>query len=152
VIVGNKNPHGGQDQNEQTSSAILGKAEPGRDIFAEAQEKDIKSDSFVFKKPDPESAREEKEISSVIIGASTTAKEAISEASSEASSESHTSVAASEETTETSAAAADSSSSKQDVSAKSESAVVAPAAEAGPLGEAEAEAQKAAKELFPEAV
>ncbi|KAF8189749.1 mannosyltransferase 1 [Pholiota molesta] len=154
VIVGNKNAHGGQDQNEQTSSAILGKAEPGRDIFAEAQEKDIKSDSFVFKKPDPESAREEKEISSVIIGASTTAKEAISEASSEASSESHTSVAASEETTETSAPAADSSpsSSKQDVSAKSESAVVAPAAEAGPLGEAEAEAQKAAKELFPEAV
>lgn len=92
--------------------------------------------------------REEKEISSVIIGASTTGKEA----KSEASSESHTSVAASGENTETSTAAVDSSSSKQDVNAKSESAVVVPAVEAGPLGEAEAEAQKAAEELFPEAV
>lgn len=110
-----------------------GKAEPGRDIFAGEPKKDIKSDGLPVQLPEP--AREQKEISSVIIGTLTSS-----------SASSSTSVS------ESSLSSSDSSKGiEESSSVASETMETAKPKAAGPLGEAELEAQKVANELYPEA-
>jgi dolichyl-phosphate-mannose-protein mannosyltransferase len=128
------------------TSAVLGKAEPGRDIFAGEPVKEIKSDTLVVdRKQAPEEL--EKEISSVVASPATTALGA------ESNQKGKENDNLGKKNSETSTA----SSTGQDLPAKEGVAKVekldalAGAAAPGPLGEAEVEAQKAAEELFPEA-
>jgi dolichyl-phosphate-mannose-protein mannosyltransferase len=127
------------------TSPVLGKAEPGRDIFAGEAVKEIKSDTLVVdRKQAPEEL--EKEISSVVAPPATTA---VGVESNEKGKEDANSEKKNSETSATSSTAQDSPVDKQ-----AEKTVVPPAVAAaapGPLGEAEVEAQKAAEELFPEA-
>ena len=119
--------------------ADIGKAEPGRDIFAGEAVKDIKSSNVpVVVEP----VREQKEISSVNVGISL----------STATTSSRTSDGTVEEST--GSAASVTASTQSDATIESNSAVAAAAAKlpaAGPLGEAELEAQKVANELYPDA-
>lgn len=115
-----------------------GKAEPGRDIFAGEPVKDIKSSNAPVQPPELD--REQKEISSVIVGtlssssASSTPPSSKLESSSDSSDESSAVASVASETMST-----------------TEDDVVRPQAAAGPLGEAELEAHKVANELYPEA-
>lgn len=134
------------DQGETTESAILGMPEPGHDIFGSAPVKDIKSNAQVA--ADPEPVREEKEISSVGGEALTTTmaqpdaaanKQEVQDAAQGAAAESEKVPTEKAPTVEGSpASGAD--------------AAAAATSKAGPLGEAEVEAAKAAEELFPEAI
>ena len=125
------------------TSAVLGKAEPGRDIFAGEAVKEIKSDTLVVdRKQAPEEL--EKEISSVVAPPATTA------AGVESNEKGKEDISLEKKNSETSATpktAQDSPAGKQ----AETTGVPAAAAAPGPLGEAEVEAQKAAEELFPEA-
>ena len=133
------------EQSETTESAILGMPEPGHDIFGEAPVKDIKSDAYVA--ADPEPVREEKEISSVGGGNALTTKAApspdVPENNQAAQDAAHDEPAEKAPTVEGPPASA---------SGADPAAAAAAAAKAGPLGEAEVEAAKAAEELFPEAI
>ena len=131
-----------------------GKAEPGRDIFAGEPEKDMKSSNIAFPPADSEHVREQKEISSVNVGIS------LSSSSSSSSSSTATAPTTSDGTTEGSdgsAASETASATRSDSTIEStgggggggESA--AKVQVAGPLGEAELEAQKVANELYPDA-
>ena len=125
------------------TSAVLGKAEPGRDIFAGEAVKEIKSDTLVVdRKQAPEEL--EKEISSVVALPATTAAgvKSIEKGKEDVNLEKKNS-----ETSATPKTAQDSPAGKQ----AETTGVPAAAAAPGPLGEAEVEAQKAAEELFPEA-
>ena len=132
-----------------------GKAEPGRDIFAGEPEKDMKSSNIAFPPADSEHVREQKEISSVNVGISLS-----SSSSSSSSSSTATAPTTSDGTTEGSdgsAASETASATRSDSTIEStgggggggESA--AKVQVAGPLGEAELEAQKVANELYPDA-
>lgn len=120
---------------ESATIADLGKAEPGRDIFADVPVKDIKSDTLPVQPPEP--VREQKEISSVIVGTLTS-----SSASPSSDSESSLSSSDSSEGAEESDSAALTTTQSEAVRLHA----------AGPLGEAELEAQKVANELYPDAV
>jgi len=139
IVIEDKNPQA-PAQNEQTS-AVMGKAEPGRDIFAGEIVKDIKSDSVIAPAHDPEEVKEEKEVSSVIAGGLT----------------STTAAAGVGAEVDSNATGGEKEKAKEEVKAKGNedtttaTTKAAAAAPAGPLGEAEAEAQKVAAELFPEA-
>ena len=133
-----------------------GKAEPGRDIFAGEPEKDMKSSNIAFPPADSEHVREQKEISSVNVGISLSS----SSSSSSSSSTTTTAPTTSDGTTEGSdgsAASETASATRSDSTIEStgggggggESA--AKVQVAGPLGEAELEAQKVANELYPDA-
>jgi dolichyl-phosphate-mannose-protein mannosyltransferase len=128
-----------EDKNAQATApddtvtiADPGKAEPGRDVFADAPVKDIKSDTLPVQPPEP--VREQKEVSSVIVGTLT------SSSASPTSSDSKSSSTTNDLSKGTKAPAA------SEV-AESEAAQV----KAGPLGEADFEAQKVANELYPDA-
>lgn len=112
--------------------ADQGKAQPGRDIFAGNPVKDIKSDTLPVQPPEP--VREQKEISSVIVGTLTSSSTSPSSDSGSLSSSS-------------------SSDSRKGTEESTSPAMEAEAAKqrAGPLGEAELEAQKVANELYPDA-
>ena len=117
---------------EEQTSIIAGKAEPGRDIFADNPAKDIQSQSVLVTDTAP---AVEKEISTVIVQQTTSVSESAidrTETKGESSSQSTKDVEPGEniETSES----------------ENESK---PAA--GPLDEAEAEAERAAHELFPDA-
>ena len=135
IVIEDKNPQAAAPDDTVTM-ADPGKAEPGRDIFADAPVKDIKSDTLPVQPPEP--VREQKEISSVIVGTLTS-----SSASSSSSSDSKSSTT----TNDSSKGTEESSSAAVSEAAESEAAKV----KAGPLGEAELEAQKAANELYPDA-
>lgn len=130
----------------------LAKAEPGRDIFAGEPPKDIKSDA-----PNPALPHEEKEVSLVITQQSTSAL---------ASSETQKEKAEESASTDSSAASHSDEASIQDESSTDtqhhnvETTVTQTTAKgedqenhklAGPLVEAEAEADRAAHELYPDA-
>ena len=104
-------------EEEDQTSVIIGKAEPGRDIFASDSAKAIQSENML--KVDTLAVVAEKEISTVIVGSSS------SQSSPESSPESETETVAVDGTD---------------------------SGEPRPLDEAEAEAERAAQELFPEAV
>ncbi|KAF8905795.1 Dolichyl-phosphate-mannose-protein mannosyltransferase-domain-containing protein [Gymnopilus junonius] len=135
-------------------------AEPGRDIFAgDVGGKGIKSDSIIAQQREKEEAKEEeeeKEISSVGAAAAAMTEAAgkpqvqaqgVGEKE-DVKAESTSSMTESESATSASASA---SASAEDKEEKADETAAAPAAEAGPLGEAEVEAEKAAAELFPDA-
>jgi len=119
-----------------------GKAEPGRDIFAGESVKDIKSNTLPVQPPEP--VREQKEISSVNVGTLSSPSSSAT-ATSDSTAEESTGSAASSVASETTA--------KSDATIESTVAAAAAARvqAAGPLGEAELEAQKVANELYPDA-
>jgi len=124
-----------------------GKAEPGRDIFAGEPEKDIKSSNIVF--PPAENIREQKEISSVNVGISL---------SSSTTTTTTPTTSDGTQTIEESDGSAASTVAASETAARSDSTIesssggdAAKVQVAGPLGEAELEAQKVANELYPEA-
>jgi len=120
-----------------------GKAEPGRDIFAGEPVKDIKS-SNVPVQPPAEPVREQKEISSVNVGISSSSSPSTStrDGTAEESANSVT-VASETATAQSDTTTIESSSATAGANAKVQAA--------GPLGEAELEAQKVANELYPDA-
>jgi len=125
------------------TSAVLGKAEPGRDIFAGEAVKEIKSDTLVVdRKQGPEEL--EKEISSVVAPPATTAAGV-------GSNEKGKEDTLEKKNSETSATPSTAKGSLADKQAETTGGVPAAVVAPGPLGEAEVEAQKAAEELFPEA-
>ncbi len=119
------------------TTAVFHKAEPGVDIFAAEVEKDGKSSSYM--QPKPGEKKEEKVISSV--GVDAFPKDDSNAFVFQESKPIVISTKSSSATELTSTVSV----------AISESVVVKkPKAQAGPLGEAEVEAQKAAEELFPD--
>jgi dolichyl-phosphate-mannose-protein mannosyltransferase len=132
IVIKDKNVQVAAAPENAATMADPGKAEPGRDIFAGEPVKEIKSDHLPVQPPDP--VREQKEISSVIVGTllSSTAFSTSDSTSSNSESNSEPSSTASVETTAT-----------EGDSAKPQAA--------GPLGEEELEAQKVANELYPDA-
>jgi len=138
IVVEQKNVQGVGE--EPVTSAILGKAEPGRDIFAGQPVKEIKSDTLVVdRKQEP--AELEKEISSVVAPPATTL-----ESNEQGKEDGHSE----KKNSETSPAPSTAQADNKKVETTNVPAAAA-AAVPGPLGEAEVEAQKAAEELFPEA-
>jgi hypothetical protein len=123
VIVDHKEP---EKKEDQSTTAVLPKAEPGRDVFAGEADKDGKSSSYVPAKR-PEN-KEEKQISSV--GVKPTRKDG-KDGNDMAAFESKPVI--SEKASETATGVKDK-----------------PRARAGAPDEAAVEAEKAAKELFPE--
>ena len=118
-----------------------GKAEPGRDIFAGEPVKDIKS-SNVPVQPPAEPVREQKEISSVNVGVS-----------SSSSSSTSTRDSTTEESANSATVASETATAQSDTTTieSNSAAAGAKVQAAGPLGEAELEAQKVANELYPDA-
>jgi len=134
IVIQDKNVQAAVPENVATI-ADPGKAEPGRDVFAGEPLKDIKSNNLPIQPPEP--VREQKEISSVILGTLSS--------SSDSSTSSSSSNDSSNDTNESSPAAPVASEmiTTADATAKPQTA--------GPLGEVELEAQKVAKELYPDA-
>ena len=130
IVIEDKNIQAAAPESVETM-ADPGKAEPGRDIFAGEPVKDIKSNSVPV--PPPEHVREQKEISSVNVDT--------------LSSSSPTASDSAEESASTAASVA--SETAQPDATKESAATKVQAA--GPLGEAELEAQKVANELYPDA-
>lgn len=117
---------------EHTTAAVFHKAEPGRDIFAAEADKDGKSSLYMQRKQ--EENKEEKAISSVLVDRDDYNGIAFQESKPIVIS------------TKSSTAAA-----LTTTSANGDKMVVEKAkVQAGPLGEAEVEAQRAAQELFPD--
>lgn len=122
-----------------------GKAEPGRDIFAGEPVKEIKSDHLQGQPPAP--VREQKEISSVVVGTLSSSSTSLSSDSKPSSSLSSSSLSSD------SSIGADTSNSASGTPAQPQTTTegaVKPQV-AGPIGEAELEAQKVANELYPDA-
>lgn len=134
---------------EVHTSIVLGKAEPGRDIFAGEPVKDIQS-SHALKPPADAPPEIEKDISSVLTFSSMSA---VSSMQSEKDASGVAVGSSSAVTTDSTAQASTSPSSSQVNSAEASTHVddvqSSPLPE-GPLLEAEAEAARAAKELYPE--
>lgn len=156
AVVNNAPAAGGEEKSEQTSSAILGNAEPGHDIFGAAPVKDIKSDGIIFADPEPVRVEEEeREISSVAGGSLTTEtppKPAAVEGPGQGQGAAEAKKA--KDAAEVTSVASMDNTGMDPVSASGtdkETAEAAPTKPAGPLGEAEVEAAKAAEDLFPEA-
>jgi len=127
VVVDHKKQE--QKKNDQSTTAILHKAEPGRDVFAEGADKDSKSSSHV--PPEQPKEKEEKQISSVgVVPTDDKNRNGIVAFESKP-------VIISSTTVSTDAATEGVVKDK-------------PKARAGAPDEAEVEAEKAAKELFPE--
>jgi len=135
IVVEDKNVQAAAAPDESATIADPGKAEPGRDIFADVPVKDIKSDALPVQPPEP--VREQKEISSVIVGTLTSS-------SASPSSDSESSSSSSSDSSE----GAEESDSAALTITQSEAVRLHTA---GPLGEAELEAQKVANELYPDA-
>lgn len=131
VVILDKNVQAAVPENVATI-ADPGKAEPGRDVFAGEPLKDIKSNSLPIQPPEP--VREQKEISSVIVGALSSSSDSSTSSSNDSSNDINESSSAAPVASET---------ITEDVTAKPQAA--------GPLGEVELEAQKVAKELYPDA-
>lgn len=143
---------------EDHTSIFVGKAEPGRDIFAGEPVKDIKSQAV----PEDQLPIGDKEISSVLLTQQITATALDSETTAtEAQEESIAIPLAAEPSAEANAPTqqdlpADNATemSTEDVASteqyKEDSHVAKKPA--GPLGEAEVEAEKVAQELYPDAV
>ena len=158
IVVEDKNIQAADTAPEKIETmADPGKAEPGRDIFAGEAVKDIKS-SNVPVQPPAEPVREQKEISSVNFGvtsSSSSSSSSPSSSSSSSSSSSATSDGSAEESASSAASTISSETATDTTSIESSSSATAAAAKvpvAGPLGEAELEAQKVANELYPDAV
>ncbi|KAJ3511201.1 hypothetical protein NLJ89_g4233 [Agrocybe chaxingu] len=135
IVVEHKNPQGAE--NVQTAAA-LGKAEPGRDVFAGEPVKDIKSDSYVPPAGDaPKGEDAAKEISSVAAPSTTDKPEDKKDDKIDPAGVDPVPDPKAEKP-----AAKDSSTTTTEAKLKEP---------AGPLGEAEIEAKKAAEELFPDA-
>ena len=159
IVIEDKNIQAADAAPEKVETmADPGKAEPGRDIFAGEAVKDIKS-SNVPVQPPAEPVREQKEISSVNFGVTLPSSSASSSPSSSSSSSSST---ASDGTAEESASSAASTVSSETATSQSDSTTIESSSSssattavkvqvAGPLGEAELEAQKVANELYPDA-
>ena len=155
IVVEDKNIQAADTAPEKIETmADPGKAEPGRDIFAGEAVKDIKS-SNVPVQPPAEPVREQKEISSVNFGVtSSSSSPSSSPSSSSSSSSSSTTSDGTAEESANSAASTISSETATDTTSIESSSATAAAAKvpvAGPLGEAELEAQKVANELYPDA-
>jgi len=144
IVIEDKNIQAVSDNSE--TMVDPGKAEPGRDIFAGEQVKEIKS-SNVPVQPPPEPVREQKEISSVNVGA---APPSSSSSSSSSPSPSSTRDGTAEESA-SSAGVASETATTIESSSSAAAAAAAKVQAAGPLGEAELEAQKVANELYPDA-
>jgi dolichyl-phosphate-mannose-protein mannosyltransferase len=142
IVIEDKNIQAAAAPESVETMADLGKAEPGRDIFAGEPVKDIKSSNVPPVQPPEEHVREQKEISSVNVGVSLSS--ATSDGTSEESSGSAASTVASETAARSQADATIESSTGGDGAA-------AKVQVAGPLAEAELEAQKVANELYPDA-
>ena len=147
IVIEDKNIQAAAPHENVETMADPGKAEPGRDIFAGEPVNDIKSSNIPVQPPEP--VREQKEISSVNVGtmsSSSTSTSSSSDGTAEEPSGSATSTVAASETATT----------QSDAATIIESSSVAAAAAvkvqvAGPLREAELEAQKVANELYPDA-
>ena len=155
IVVEDKNIQAADTAPEKIETmADPGKAEPGRDIFAGEAVKDIKS-SNVPVQPPAEPVREQKEISSVNFGVtSSSSSSSSSPSSSSSSSSSSTSDGSAEESASSAASTISSETATDTTSIESSSSATAAAVKvpvAGPLGEAELEAQKVANELYPDA-
>jgi len=122
---------------EIDTTAVFRKAEPGRDIFAANVEKDGKSSSHL---PPQGTKEEEKLISSVGVDAGSK-----DDGNGFIFQESKPIVISTK-----SSSATESTSAVSVASSESVVEVKRPKGQAGPLGEAQAEAQKAAEELFPD--
>ena len=136
IVIEDENIQAAAPEKVETM-ADPGKAEPGRDVFAGEPVKDIKSNTVPIQPP--EQVREQKEISSVIVGTLTS--------SSSLSSTTSTSDAT-EDSTGSAASAASETAQPDTTTIESATAKVKVA---GPLGEEELEAQKVANELYPDA-
>jgi len=143
IVVEQKNAQGVVE--EAVTSAILGKAEPGRDIFAGEPVNEIKSDTLVVDRNKQEAAELEKEISSVVAPPATTP-----ESNEQGKEDRHSEKKNSETSPAPSTGQADDK-KVETTNVPGGGGGAAAAAARGPLGEAEVEAQKAAEELFPEA-
>jgi dolichyl-phosphate-mannose-protein mannosyltransferase len=121
-------------QNDHTS-VVVGMPEPGRDIFAGEPAKGIKSEVRPSQPPPPQ-----KEISSVMSEQTTTPESETTPVSTLESSDSNSATRSNPDTTspEKQPETTDGNAEEKDKLA-------------GPLGEAEAEADRAAKELYPDA-
>jgi len=139
-VIEDKNIQAAAAPENVETMADPGKAEPGRDIFAGESVKDIRSSNLP-----PEPVREQKEISSVNVGIS------MSSSASSASSTTSTTRSDSSEESAGSAASTVVSETASDATIESSAAAAAKVQAAGPLGEAELEAQKVANELYPDA-
>jgi len=132
------------------TSVVLGKAEPGRDIFAGEAVKKAKSDTLVVDRKEAP-LEVDKEISSVVTLLATTTPG--SQSNEMGKKEDHPESRKSSETS-TAASTAQDSLTKEKIAGKKKAGIAEPpdaAAAHGPLGEAEAAAQKVAEELFPDA-
>lgn len=140
IVVEDQNAQGKPHEDERTeTAAVPGRAEPGRDIFAGEPIKDIKSMSKQPEKEEDVLERAPKKISSVVT-MSTESVKAESIESSKVETPDATSTASEKE--------------KQEplvVAAEGPEGAAAKKATAGPLVEADAEAEKVAQELYPEA-
>ena len=123
---------------EEHTSIAEGKPEPGRNIFEGKVVNDVKSE--VPKHAPPPA--DVKEISSVVTRESKTSESESTSSSSSTSSDPSTAASSSTSTTATSVGDQHQTDGQQ----------VRIDKPAGPLGEAEAEAEKAASELYPDAV
>jgi dolichyl-phosphate-mannose-protein mannosyltransferase len=125
-------------QNDHTS-VVVGMPEPGRDIFAGEPAKGIKSEIRPSQPPPPQ-----KEISSVISEQTTTSEPEAAPVSSLESTSSSSAKAASHSNPDT-------TSPPEKLQDTTDGDSEAKDKLAGPVGEAEAEADRAAKELYPDA-
>ena len=129
---------------EQHTSIFVGKAEPGRDIFAGEPVKDIKSQSLPPPRPPPP-VEEVKEISSVLTRHSIASAEKQEKGGEYVQGSSSLSTSSGVGSTEAQGTVVKPAA----VIGESDRGVKKPA---GPLVEAEVEADKVAQELYPEAV
>ena len=136
IVVEDKNIQAAGAPEKVETMADPGKAEPGRDIFAGEPLKDRKSSILPDQPLAAEPVREPKEISSVNVGALSS------------SSTSSTS-GGTEEPAGPTASASETATALSDMMVEIAAAKKVQAA--GPLGEAELEAQKVANELYPDA-
>jgi dolichyl-phosphate-mannose-protein mannosyltransferase len=139
IVVENQNARGKPHEDERTeTAAILGRAEPGRDIFAGEPIKEIKSMSKQPEKEGDVPERAPKKISLVTL--STESVKAESAESSKVETPDATSTTSEKEKQEPLVVAVD---GPEGAAAKKDTA--------GPLIVADAEAEKVAQELYPEA-
>jgi dolichyl-phosphate-mannose-protein mannosyltransferase len=127
---------------EEHTSIAEGKPEPGRNIFEGEPVKNVKSET----PKDPVPPVDHKEISSVITKESKAVSDSSSNSGSSSSDTGTTTSSSGSSDTGSSSSASTSSASQTEVQ---NDGIQKPA---GPLGEAEAEAEKAASELYPDAI
>jgi dolichyl-phosphate-mannose-protein mannosyltransferase len=133
---------------EDQTSAIAGKPEPGRDIFAGEPVKDIQSEKMSV----VETPALEKEISTVIIQPTTSVSESTVDGKETSEVSSSSEEGEGTESVDSASVGEDTESSGSAEETETVSSDIPPQKPAGPIAEADAEAERAAHELYPDAM